>query len=197
MSDTSRWNRRDYLTILLTVALVLVARSSFADHYTVPSGSMMPSVEVGDRVVVDKSAYGLRVPLTHVRITPARMPARGDVVVLESPENGIVLLKRVVAVAGDVVAVQGGRLILDGEPVPVDDERGTELLGTVAHPVDIGRGGPPFGPQRVPPGHLLVMGDNRDNSHDGRLFGFVSVEAVLGRALAVYVRDGELSWIEL
>jgi signal peptidase I len=185
VAESSRWNKRDSLTIAMTIALVLVARSSFADHYTVPSGSMMPSVEVGDRVVVNKSAYGLRLPLTRVRLTSAEMPKRGDVVVLESPENDIVLLKRVVAVAGDVVSVRSGRVFLDGEP------------GDTVHPIDIGRGGPSFGPTRVPEGKLLVMGDNRDNSHDGRSFGFVAKRAVLGRAVGVYFRNGELRWIDL
>lgn len=173
------------------------ARSSFADHYTVPSGSMKPSVEIGDRVLVDKSAYGLRIPLTSVHLTPIQMPARGDVVVLESPENGIVLLKRVVAVAGDSVEVKGGRLYLDGRPVTVDEQRGVEWLGDGPHAVAIGLGGPRFGPRVVPPHKLLVMGDNRDNSHDGRSFGFVDDDAVLGRAVAVYFREGELRWIDL
>ncbi len=190
-------SKRDHATILVTVSMVLVARSSLADHYTVPSGSMMPSVAVGDRVFVHKSAYGLRLPLTHVRVTPAQMPARGDVIVLESPEDGIVLLKRVVAIGGDVVAVRAGRIFLNAKPVAIDGERGIELLGAGSHPVAIGVGGPAFGPARVPEGKLLVMGDNRGNSHDGRSFGFVEAGAVLGRAIAVYFRKGELRWIDL
>lgn len=158
---------------------------------------MEPSVEIGDRVFVDKSAYGLRLPLTSVRLTPVRMPARGDVVVLESPESGIVLLKRVVAVAGDTVEVKDGRVYLDNEPVAVDERRGVEWLGEGPHPVALGLGGPRFGPRIVPAGKLLVMGDNRDNSHDGRSFGFVDDEAVLGRAVAVYFREGALRWIDL
>ncbi len=181
----------------MTIALVLIARSTFADHYTVPSGSMEPTVRVGDRIVVHKSAYGLRVPLTQVRLTPAELPARGDVVVLESPEDGMVLLKRVVAVSGDVVAVEGGRVVIDGVPVVVESDRGVEWLGPLPHPVALGMGGPRFGPVEVPPGKLLVLGDNRGESHDGRSFGFVDREAVLGRAVAVYLREGALRWIEL
>lgn len=121
---------------------------------------MEPTVAVGDRVVVHKSAYGLRLPLTSVRLTTAEMPARGDVIVLESPESGIVLLKRVVAVAGDEVTFRGA-------------------------------------PTVVPDGKLFVMGDNRASSHDSRAFGFVDARAVLGRAVAVYFRSGELRWIAL
>jgi signal peptidase I len=179
------------------VGVLLVTRASLADHYRVPSGSMLPSVHVGDRIVVDKRAYGLRVPLTKLRLTEARMPARGDVVVLESPESGIVLLKRVVAVANDTVSVRDGHVWIDGEPLPTDDARGLEWFGEQPHRVAWGSGGPNFGPHIIPPGELLVMGDNPGNSHDGRSFGFVKIEAILGRAAAVVVRDGSVQWIDL
>jgi signal peptidase I len=197
VADSSRWGWRDLVTVLLCVAGVLVARSSLADHYRVPSGSMEPTVEVGDHVLVDKRAYGWRLPLTSVHLGSERMPARGDVVVLESPEDGMVLLKRVVAVAGDKVAVREGRLFIDGEAVAVDERRGMERLGGAEHPVALGDGGPPLARARVPEGRVLVMGDNRANSHDGRAFGFVDVHAVLGRAVAIYFREGELAWIDL
>jgi signal peptidase I len=190
---------RDLLSLGVMVAVLLMARSSLADHYQVPSGSMQPTVDIGDRVLVLKAAYGLRLPFSDLYLGGMRTPARGDVVVLESPEDGRVLLKRVVAVAGDEVAVRGGRLFLDGRAVPVDDQAGnlTEHLGsphTVA--IDLG-GGPDLLPTRVPAGKLLVVGDNRGNSHDGRSFGFVPAESVLGRAFAVYARDGDLTWIDL
>ena len=165
--------------------VLLTARASLADHYTVPTGSMLPTVHVGDRVVVLKAAYGLRLPLTQVWLTEVETPTRGDVVALTSPEDGRVLLKRVVAVDGDRVSVRGGAVTLDGEAVP--EPHRSLLLG----------GGPDFGPVRVPDGRVLVMGDNRGGSHDGRLFGFVPVEAILGRAVAVYLRDGTPGWIPL
>ncbi len=190
--------RRSFVGFLALMAVMLVARGSFADHYRVPSGSMMPTVEVGDRVVVNKAAYGLRVPLTQAWLGTPRMPARGDVVVLSSPEDGTVLLKRVVAVAGDRVEVRGGEIRIDGRPIPI--HRGgageQEDLGA-PHPVRLGAGGPDFGPTAVPLGKVLVMGDNRGESHDGRSFGFVAVEALLGRAVGVYLRDGGVCWLPL
>jgi signal peptidase I len=165
--------------------VLLTARASLADHYQVPSGSMQPTVEVGDRLVVLKAAYGIRLPLTQIWLTEAATPARGDVVVLTSPEDGGVLLKRVVAVEGDRVSVRQGEVVLDGAPVA--EPHKSLLFG----------GGPDFGPARVPSGRVLVMGDNRGNSHDGRSFGFVAVEAILGRAVAVYLRDGSPGWIPL
>lgn len=140
---------------------------------------MEPTVQVGDHVVVSKLAYDLRVPFSHVRIVTFDAPARGDVVVLESPEDGTVLLKRVVAVPGDLVLVRGGRVFFDHE---------TRLAGS---------GDVELGPVRVPAERFLVLGDNRDNSHDGRAFGFVSRRAILGRASAVIARSGRLCWLRL
>src|SRR5262245_49397516 len=100
--------RKDWVTFLAFVVVMLAARSALADHYVVPSDSMNPSVEAGDRIVAFKAAYGLRVPWTELWITGPVLPERGDVVVLRSPESGEVLLKRVVAIAGDEVTVRDG-----------------------------------------------------------------------------------------
>ena len=156
---------------------------------------MLPTVQLRDRVLVDKAAYGWRVPFSKVWLGEVRMPARGDVVVLTSPDDGVVLLKRVVAIAGDRVSLRRGRLKLNGQPVPIRWQ--FEQLGT---PHRIGLqfgGGPSFGPENVPAGHVLVVGDNRGNSRDGRSFGFVPSETILGRALGVYLRDGSLVWYPL
>lgn len=179
---------------------LLTARGSLANHYHVPSGSMRPGIEVGDRILVDKRAYGLRVPLTHFYPLRYAQPAAGDVVVLDSPETGEVLLKRVVACGGQEVTVRRGRLWIDGRWVPVwpDSDGWHENLAGVAHPIRLtADGGPPLGPVRVPADHVLVMGDNRGNSHDGRAFGFVHVDAVLGRALGVFLSDDGLTWRSL
>jgi len=186
--------------MLIGVAVLLVARASVADHYHVPSGSMRPSVEPGDRVVVHKAAYGLRLPFSERWLTDVTMPRPGDVIVLRSPESGEVLLKRVVAVGGDQVAVQDGQVWIDGQAAPIQGtpEGLKEWLGERSHPLRLtSSGGPNLSPVTVPPDALLVMGDNRGNSHDGRSFGFVDASAVLGRALAVFFRDGELRWIDL
>ncbi len=179
------------------VAVVLVGRSSLADHYRVPSGSMQPTVHVGDRVLVNKAAYGLRVPGTSIWLTEVSLPSRGDVVVLSSPEDGVVLLKRVVAVAGDRVEVRDGHLRLNDRGVKIErlGQTTVEQLDQTAHPVSLlAGGGPDFGPVVVPDDRVLVIGDNRGNSHDGRSFGFVRAKDLLGRAIGVYWRSGALSW---
>ena len=192
--------RKDLVAILVALASILVGRASLADHYYVPSGSMQPSVEPGDRVVVHKAAYGLRIPWSQAWLTEVAMPNRGDVVVLHSPETGEVLLKRVVAIAGDRVAVHGGRVWIDGQALPVIASGGSlrEQLGDRTHPLRLASsGGPDLPAVMVPADTLLVMGDNRGNSHDGRSFGFVEARAVLGRAVSGIYRNGELRWIEL
>jgi signal peptidase I len=166
-------------------AITFTARASLADHYRVPSGSMEPTVHVGDRIAVLKAAYGVRVPLTAAWVVTFDEPSRGDVVILDPPAGelegrapGEVLLKRVVALAGETVEVRDGHVLVDGRRL---DEATITL--------DAG-GGPDFGPWRVPDHALLVLGDNRGNSHDGRAFGFVDRDRVLGRAVAVIGRDG-------
>jgi signal peptidase I len=184
--------------VLVAGATVLVTRASFADHYHVPSGSMEPTVDVGDHVCVDKRAYGVRLPLSQNYVLHGADPARGDVVVLASPDDGDVLLKRVVAVPGDEVAVVGGRVTIDGAAVPVREVRETglveELLGRPHHLGSEFGGGPDFGPARVPEGRYLVLGDNRGNSRDGRFFGWIARDAILGRAVSVCVRGGVPAW---
>lgn len=111
----------------------------------------------------------------------------------------IVLLKRVVAVPGDVVQVTDGRLLLNGKPVPVETRDGglVESLGD-GHGLRLDNGGgPDFGPVKVPADRYLVLGDNRGNSRDGRYFGFVKGEAVLGRAISILARAGSPTWIQI
>ena len=191
---------REGVALLAFVAMVGATRSSVADHYFVPTGSMIPTVEVGDRVVVNKLAYGVRVPFSERLLYRSKGPDHGDVVVLASPEDGITLLKRVVAVPGDVVVVHEGQLWINGLPVPIEHDGSglREALGRSVHPLQLTRGGGlDFGPVQVGPDQYLVMGDNRGESHDGRAFGLVERRAIFGKALSVWMRQGELCWHRL
>jgi signal peptidase I len=197
MSMRQRSLPRDLIMVLGASAIVLVARASFADHYQVPSGSMEPTVAVGDQICVNKAAYGLRVPASQTYLLEGRDPARGDVVVLASPADGEVLLKRVVAVPGDVVEVSAGRVAIDGARAPVHEDRGgtVEELGGREHALSTEYGGgPDFGPTLVPKDAYLVLGDNRGNSRDGRYFGWVARDAMLGKAVAVCLHAGKPVW---
>ena len=174
-----RWLRQNLGFIVLMLGM-LAARSSFADHYVVPSGSMERTLHPGDRVIVDKRAYGLRVPFSLVRITHGEAPARGDVVVFDAPDDGTRLIKRIVAVGGDRLEVRDGHVFINGAR---DD-------GAASLELRMG-GGPDLEALRVPAGHVFVMGDFRGNSRDSRYFGFVSEEAIYAKAAGVYYRSGE------
>jgi signal peptidase I len=198
-SRRNRWLREGVSIAGFALAL-FAARSTLADHYYVPTGSMIPSVSIGDRLIVNKLAYSLRVPFSDVVVIRRNQPQRGDVVVLKSPENGITLLKRVAAVPGDEVAVTDGRLSINGQPVPISREGDSlvERLGRSAHPVRLtAGGGPDFGPVRLEIDQYLMLGDNRGESHDGRSFGLVEGKAILGKALGVWMRDGHPGWHSL
>ena len=174
-----KWLRENRSFVFL-VFIMLAARSSFADHYVVPSGSMEQTLQPGDRVVVDKRAYGLRIPFTLVRIVPGEAPARGDVIVFDAPDDGTRLIKRIVAVGGDLLEVRGGHAFVNAEP---GDARAALNLRM--------GGGPDVAPIRVPAGSVFAMGDFRGNSHDSRYFGFVRVDQIYAKASRVYYRSGE------
>lgn len=194
-----RWLRAEVLPLLVLLVLLSAARSSFANHYRVPSGSMEYTLMPGDRVVVDMTAYGLRIPFTDIDLVDMGTPRPGDVVVFDSPVDGVRLIKRVVAAGGDVVDVVDGRLSINGIAMQTRDWPVLETLdGHVARlNLDAG-GGPDVHGLVVPDGQVLVMGDHRGASYDGRYFGLVPEAEFYGRALAVYYRrDAGFVWKRL
>jgi signal peptidase I len=183
----AKWTLR-----IAPVLLVLtVARSTLADQYHVPTASMWPTIEPGDRIVVSKAAYGLRLPFTNYFLTGNDAPERGEVIVFADPRGGsIPLVKRVVALAGQSVALLGGTLFVDGVPQALErleDGRLVEHLGAHAH--DSGsRDFEDYGPTVVPAGHVFVMGDNRAVSLDSRVFGPVALNLLRGRVVGTSYR---------
>jgi signal peptidase I len=191
--------RNEALQVGLMAVLVLAARSSLADHYVIPSESMEYTLLVGDHVFVDKLAYGSRIPFTDWRVSPGELPGRGQVVIFDSPEKSIRLIKRIVAVGGDVVSLRGGELRVNGlglrdrgrQDVAVQD--GHMALLNLRH-----GGGLDLSPMRIPSGKVLVLGDSRGNSRDGRYFGLIDSDIIYGKATAVIYRRGEgLVWKDL
>lgn len=187
---------RDWLPSILLVLMMLVARSTLADHYHVPSGSMENTLLPGDHVLVNKAAYGLRLPFTHRVLVPGDEPVAGDVVIFDSPEDGTRLVKRVVAVGGDHVVLHHGRLVVNGQPLAAPMAPGYEQFDGKLAELNLGSGGgPDIRGLVVPPHEVLVLGDHRGNSHDGRYFGTVPVASLYGRASAVFWRDqGGPAW---
>ena len=169
---------------------ILAARSTLADHYHVPTGSMEPNLVPGDHVLVNKAAYGFRVPFTKHVLALAETPVRGEVVIFDAPEDGTRLIKRVVAVGGDRVTVRDGRVYIQG--VDTQSVNGLEAYGERTVPLDLAHGGgPDLAPIVVPDGHVLVLGDHRGRSRDGRYFGVVPVSELYGRASGVFWRSSD------
>lgn len=200
------WGRE----ISVVLAIVIPLRSSIADWNDVPTGSMEPTVLVGDRIFVNKLAYGFRIPLTKVYVARWAEPQRGDIVVCFSPEDGKRLVKRVVGVPGDSVELRRNRLIINGVPARYEriDEAmkisdpplgrqddlvfAKEHFGEVDHPVLFTpwlRAPRDYGPVVVPKGQFFMMGDNRDISLDSRFFGFIPRRQIVGRVPAVVYSD--------
>lgn len=200
LQSLSRLQRigREVASVLLLVIGVLAARSTLADHYHVPSGSMEPTLVAGDRVVVDKIAYGLRVPFTHIHLTQGESVERGEVVIFDSPRDGKRLIKRIVAVGGDAVTVSNGRLLINGESMALSGKFDAEIFGERIVRLNLADGGGPNFEQIIPHGKLLAIGDHRGNSLDGRIFGLIDQQAVYGHAIAVYYRsDDGFVWKKL
>ena len=189
--------------LLVAGVVVLGLRSAVADWNDVPTGSMKPSIVEGDRIFVNKCAYDLKVPFTGWRIAEWSEPERFDVVVCFSPENGVRLVKRIVGLPGDTVELRNNVLYVNGraaEYEPVLGGLGTsgdvrrpivamlESIGGHSHPVLFNptmAAMRTFGPVKLADDEYFVMGDNRDDSRDGRYFGAVPRRSIAGRTSAV------------
>jgi len=210
MSSNEKKRRlwREYRGLALFLVLMFAFRSAWADWVTVPTGSMNPTILEGDRLLVDKHVFGLRIPFTLIHISGGADPARGDIVVFDSPASGQSLVKRVAAVPGDTLELDGEQLIVNGQPARY--RRGdlthirqllaktaaqrpavlSEELAGIAHEILILPARTSqriFGPVTVPEGSYFMLGDNRDNSADSRYIGFVPRRAIVGRATRVVV----------
>jgi signal peptidase I len=190
----------------LAVAILISTsfKSSLADWNDIPSGSMEPTIMIGDRVFVNKLAYDLKLPYTTVHLAQWANPKRGDIVVFYSPQDGTRLIKRVVGLPGDTLAMWQNKLIMNGQsinydPLPEGNQRESsvllkENLEGKNHVVKLLPTLPSFhsfSPLTVPEGQYFMMGDNRDNSADSRFFGFVERNLIVGQATMVALsRDG-------
>jgi signal peptidase I len=194
-SSRAKWWISELISLAVVLAAVTAARSSLADHYYVPSGSMEYSLMPGDRVIVNKMSYGLRIPLTKLDIFGSSTPGRGEIAVFDSPEDGTTrLIKRIVAIGGDRVSVVNGQLSINGDPLgdrTIEHFGEREALLNLTTQRSYNQGGGPNFEAVVPPGMVLAMGDHRGNSNDGRKFGFIDERELFGRAVAIYYRRGD------
>ena len=185
---------------LLMLLIVSSLRSALADWNDVPTGSMKPTIQEGDRVVVNKLAYDLKIPFTTIEVLKWGDPRRGDVVVLFSPVDGTRLVKRVVGIPGDRIHMRDNQLYVNRKAavvqrigMSIDQEQGNTVLANEnlagrTHEVMFTpqiAAVRSFGPVIVPNGFYFVMGDNRDNSNDSRFIGLIARQRIVGRAMAV------------
>ena len=196
----------EYARSLFPVILVvLLLRSFLVEPFRIPSGSMMPTLLVGDFILVNKFSYGIRLPVLNTKIIDVGEPQHGDVMVFRYPKNpSIDYIKRVIGLPGDRIAYYNKKLFINGEPIAQDQDGAyvgvgsgvsmsgarvfhEQLLG-VEHNILIDEHrGTVEGEFVVPEGHYFVMGDNRDNSNDSRYWGFVPEENLVGKAFMIWM----------
>jgi signal peptidase I len=188
---------KSFFPVLL---VVFVLRSFLVEPFQIPSSSMVPTLEVGDYILVNKYTYGIRLPVIRTKVLALNEPKRGDVMVFFPPHmNDTYYIKRVVGLPGDNITYRDKRLFVNGEEVPQEMlavlpeglsryQMGMETLGGVRHLFqnDESRPARDFSVE-VLPGHYFMMGDNRDNSSDSRVWGQVPEKDIVGKAFAVWM----------
>lgn len=184
---------REYAEAIgMALLLALFIRTFIVQAFKIPSGSMIPTLQIGDHILVNKLAYGVRIPgLGHYAVQFST-PKRGDVVVFIFPEDRTKdFIKRVIGVAGDTVEIRNKKIFINGKPIedPHAYFEGDDLPGGVQIKDE-------YGPKTVPENHIFVMGDNRDKSYDSRFWGYVDLDDVKGKAFLIYWSwDGGDRWV--
>jgi signal peptidase I len=179
-------------SFVLFLALMFIFRSAIADWNEVPSGSMLPTIVEGDRIFVNRMAYDLRIPFTHISLLKRADPQRGDIIIFDSVAADLRLVKRVIGVPGDVIAMTNNVLTINGKVLPYDEASSgesyidiTENLLGITHKVRL-QNNPSrlsnFDKIVVPDDYYLALGDNRDKSSDSRVIGYIPRDEIVGRS---------------
>src|SRR5512145_1827153 len=185
---------REYAeAILMALILALFIRTFIVQAFKIPSGSMIPTLEIGDHILVNKLAYGLRMPFLERYLAQYATPKRGDVVVFIYPEDRSKdFIKRVVAVGGDTVELRNKKVFINGKQI---EDPHAHFAGYDPQAGGVGSGDD-YRPKTVPQNHIFVMGDNRYRSYDSRFWGFVDLNEVRGKAFLIYWSwDGTDRWV--
>ncbi len=199
-------------SIGLALGVALLLRAFVVEAFQIPSGSMIPTLQIGDHIFVSKFSYSIGVPFTNAKIAELGKPKRGDIIVFKyPPDQSIDYIKRVVGLPGETLEVRHNEVFIDGRPMPREQlhvpcvsSDGEEFEGEMErHPCEVwlehfdGKShevhqepirstASDYGPVKIPPRHYFAMGDNRDNSKDSRVWGFVPFELIKGRALIIW-----------
>ncbi len=208
---TSSW-KESVGSVLVAILVALTLRAFVVEAFKIPSGSMIPTLAIGDQIFVNKYRYGLRIPFTSTRLVEFKAPERGEVIVFICPDQPTDdYIKRIAAIAGDELEYRQGVLHINGkalekkslgrkghmerdqrsgrwypfEALAYEETNGDATYTILEKPNGLSSERN-FGPVVVPEGHVFVMGDNRDSSRDSRIFGFVPEDHILGRSLFVW-----------
>lgn len=187
---------RNNKSLFIFILLMSVFRSAVADWYTVPTGSMQPTIKEGDRVIVNKMAYDLNIPFSQLSLLTIDDPKRGEIVVFESKAADNRLVKRMIGLPGDTITMKDETLYINGEALDYQISHQnaqqlfvTEKIDSISHLVRIDKERSnnlsTFSPVTVPKGYYLVLGDNRRNSADSRVYGLVPRHELKGKATSI------------
>ncbi len=192
VTEKPRW-RQNVESIGLALLIALAVRSSVVQAFWVPSGSMLPTIQIGDHIFVNKLAYSVRLPLVGTELMKVGDLHRGDVVVFVSPvDPSTDLIKRVVAVPGDTLEIRNKQLYVNGERI---SDPHAHFVDSTIFPTGRRDNMPPT---QVPEGKFFAMGDNRDRSYDSRFWNFANVSDIKGKATFVYwSRDAAKGWLAI
>jgi signal peptidase I len=170
----------EYIRVIgSSLVLVLIIRTSIVQAYKIPSGSMIPTLLIGDHLLANKFIYGPTIPFINKRLFELAKPKKGDIIIFPSPEDPDKdLIKRVVAVEGDLIEERDKQIFINGKPM--DEPYAQHTDASLLDPRDN------FRPYLVPKGKLFVMGDNRDQSYDSRFWGCVDTKHIKGKAFVLY-----------
>jgi len=169
--------------IIIAILIALFIRTFVVQAFKIPSGSMKPTLQIGDHLLVNKFTYGVKIPFTGKTLISVNDPKREDIVVFIYPmDRSKDFIKRVVGIAGDTIEIKNKKIYLNGSLY--NDGHGV-YTDRILFPASI-QPRDNFGPVTVPAGHIFVMGDNRDQSYDSRFWGFVDLKDVLGKAFIIY-----------
>jgi signal peptidase I len=195
IGKSSRWLYQEYSeAFVVALILAILVRAFLFQAFEIPSGSMEPTLLVGDHILVNKFIYGVRIPFTDKRWPMLREPRRGDVIVFVYPvDRSKDFIKRVVGVGGDTVQIIDKKVFINGKEAPDTHDRFSSnvIYPAYENPRDN------MGPIEVPHGSLFMMGDNRDYSYDSRFWGFVPLRDVVGEALIIYWSSRNITSVRL
>lgn len=183
MTDTKSKVREYAEAIIIAILIALVIRAFVVQAFKIPSGSMLPTLQIGDHILVNKFIYGIKIPYFRTTVIPISTPKRGDIAVFIWPtDRSKDFIKRVIGISGDTIEVRNKKIYING--FPYNDKYGVytdkATFPNAMQPRDN------FGPVKVPPDSIFVMGDNRDQSYDSRFWGFVDLKDVMGKAFILY-----------